>query len=301
MAIRQKKKRRQLYFGQLKIGGLVSLGQYHYLKAEKGLLPHSHKGEIEICFLSKGQQTYEVNQKKYQLKGGDFFFTLPDEKHGTGEFPQDKGYLYWLILKLKPAPNNFLGLGAIDGNILIEQLLNLNTRHFKGKNSVSTILEDIFLYYDQKKHPLRKTKIQNKVLTFLLNFLDCAVNFPKDKISIDIQKTQNEILENINQDLTIDELAQKIHLSVSRFKTKFKNQVGMPPGEYILRQKIEQAKYLLSSTEKSVTEIAFNLSFSSSQYFATVFKKFTRLTPRQFQARNPDYWSQIWKNRNADI
>jgi AraC-like DNA-binding protein len=54
----------------------------------------------------------------------------------------------------------------------------------------------------------------------------------------------------------------------------------MPPHEYILRCKIDRAVAQLEAGERSITDIAYDLGFSSSQYFATVFKRFTRLNPR---------------------
>ncbi len=55
----------------------------------------------------------------------------------------------------------------------------------------------------------------------------------------------------------------------------------MPPGEFILRCKVEHARRLLAEEASPITEIAFRLGFSSSQYFATVFKRYTNMTPRE--------------------
>ena len=72
-------------------------------------------------------------------------------------------------------------------------------------------------------------------------------------------------------------------LSESRFKTRFKREMGVPPEEFWLRQKIERATVLLKT--RNVTEVAHELGFSSSQYFATVFKRYTRVSPSRFHAR----------------
>ena len=52
---------------------------------------------------------------------------------------------------------------------------------------------------------------------------------------------------------------------------------------YILKKKIEKARSLLLETKLSITAIAFQCGFSSSQYFATAFKRFCRMTPSQFR------------------
>ena len=68
-----------------------------------------------------------------------------------------------------------------------------------------------------------------------------------------------------------------------RLHTRFRQEVGQSPGEYILRAKIERARDLLADTDLSVTDIAYSLSFSSAQYFATAFKRLTRATPTSFR------------------
>jgi len=71
--------------------------------------------------------------------------------------------------------------------------------------------------------------------------------------------------------------------SISRFKTKFKREVGFAPAEYISIQKVEASKNLLESSEVSITELAYGLGFSSSNYFASVFKKIMGCTPREYR------------------
>ncbi|MNL10142.1 DNA-binding transcriptional activator FeaR [compost metagenome] len=61
----------------------------------------------------------------------------------------------------------------------------------------------------------------------------------------------------------------------------------MPPVDFILRSKVEEGKKLLQLPDgESVTAIAFKLNFSSSQYFATVFKKYTGISPAEFKQRS---------------
>jgi AraC-like DNA-binding protein len=82
-------------------------------------------------------------------------------------------------------------------------------------------------------------------------------------------------------------LAEDAGLSLSRFKTKFKAQIGIAPHEFILRCKVEAAKKFLLEENRNVTNTAMELGFSSSQYFATVFKRFTQQTPLEFCTNGP--------------
>ena len=94
----------------------------------------------------------------------------------------------------------------------------------------------------------------------------------------EIIKAVNYINKHLHEDTSIETLADLINLSVSRFKHRFKKELGIPPGEFIMRQKIDYAKNNHQSY-KSIQSLAFSLGFSSSNYFASVFKKFTGSTP----------------------
>ena len=64
---------------------------------------------------------------------------------------------------------------------------------------------------------------------------------------------------------------------------KFKSELGFNPGAYISRCKLEEAKSLLTFTEKSLTEISNYLCYSSQAHFQTAFKKKYGMTPRQYR------------------
>lgn len=72
---------------------------------------------------------------------------------------------------------------------------------------------------------------------------------------------------------------------MSRFKNKFVEQVGLSPGDYILRNKMAMAKDLLFSDKKSITDIAMQLGFSSHQHFSGTFKRYVGCPPSTYVAQ----------------
>ena len=82
----------------------------------------------------------------------------------------------------------------------------------------------------------------------------------------------------------IPEIAAHVHLSEAYFKSKFKRELGVTPRRYLIDKIMEKAKRDLSSTDRSVTEIAFDYGFSSSSYFSSVFRQETGLTPRAYRS-----------------
>jgi AraC-like DNA-binding protein len=59
----------------------------------------------------------------------------------------------------------------------------------------------------------------------------------------------------------------------------------MSPNDYWQRIRVEAARDMLRKTDLSVTEIAIRCGYSTSQYFSTVFRKYTGTTPTQFRRR----------------
>lgn len=70
--------------------------------------------------------------------------------------------------------------------------------------------------------------------------------------------------------------------SVRSFKSRF----HQTPMDYLIHYRIEQAKRLLTQTEASVTEIAFQAGFQSSAYFTKTFRTLQGMTPTAFRQQN---------------
>jgi AraC-like DNA-binding protein len=281
-----------------KRGEGVLLGRYNLTKARSGLELHSHRDAIEICFLVKGRQTYRVHHREYKLRGGDIFITFPNEKHSTGNHPQEKGILYWIILKIPHQNDSRFGLAPVATRSLFNALLSIKSRFFRGNTEMKRLLGEIIFTCDKDHRaleknlinvtfdPLKRIYIFNRMISFLLEVVGCAPSHPKkhiDRPDILMSQVIAFIEQNLSEQLSIPLLAKQAQLSIPRFKARFQQSIGMPPAQYVLRAKIEDAKIRLAETRKSVTDIALDLGFPTSQYFATVFKRFTGKRPMEFR------------------
>jgi len=264
-----------------------TLGRYRYSHAHRGLEAHTHAATMEICYLASGTQLYRVGRRDYVLRGGDLFITFPDEQHSTGEAPEEKGLLYWILIALPAPPSTFLNCPPADAPLLTSQLLAIRHRHFAGEPRLQTLLDEIIHTATARRDPLRKIAVCSKLTDFLLNVIQCSRRNPKRALSPSVNSLLRTIEARIEEPLTISQLAGLMGLSPSRFKARFKQEIGIPPAEYVQRCKIAAAKSLLAGRNHTITDIAYRLGFSSSQYLATVFKRYTGRTPRSY--RNGNY------------
>lgn len=91
------------------------------------------------------------------------------------------------------------------------------------------------------------------------------------------------VQEHVYEQIRLDDLAQYIGNNVSYLSRMFKKDTGKTLNDYINEVKIEEAKRLLSATDRSIADIAMSLGYSTQPYFTTLFKKRTGMTPAEFR------------------
>lgn len=90
--------------------------------------------------------------------------------------------------------------------------------------------------------------------------------------------------QDLRRHVSLDELAQVVHLSTSRLAHVFKSETGLTAGGFVERQRVERAKQLLASTSLPVHAVARAVGFDSQFYFATRFRRLTGRTPSAYRA-----------------
>ena len=98
-----------------------------------------------------------------------------------------------------------------------------------------------------------------------------------------ISKFENYVSENIsNSDLNVDNIASFLHLSKSQMYRKVKSLTDLSPNEYVRIIRLKAAKLLLSTTGKSISEVAYEVGFSSPSYFTKCFKDIYDINPTDY-------------------
>lgn len=86
-----------------------------------------------------------------------------------------------------------------------------------------------------------------------------------------------------SQNLTLEKTAHAVNLSPAYLSRLFRAQLDMSFSEYLINIKMRHVKILLSQSSKSITEIAQETGFCSSDYLSTQFKSKTGMTPKEFR------------------
>lgn len=98
-----------------------------------------------------------------------------------------------------------------------------------------------------------------------------------------VEETISYLTAHLEETIRLEELSQRVSLSPFYFSRLFKRETGYSPHEYLVRARMDRARYLLKSTSLTVKEIAFSTGFSSECGFCTTFKKWCGSTPSQYR------------------
>ncbi|MEG0927504.1 MULTISPECIES: helix-turn-helix domain-containing protein [Chryseobacterium] len=152
----------------------------------------------------------------------------------------------------------------------VEQEIETNMDSFTQDLLVSNL--DLLLKYCDRFYN-RQFLTRKKVNNDLLSKLETLLN--------DYFRNDNLIINGIP---TVHFIAEQLNLSANYLSDMLRVQTGQTTQQHIQNKLIEKAKELLSSTEMSVSEIAYQLGFEHPQSFHRLFKNRTSVSPLEFRA-----------------
>lgn len=100
------------------------------------------------------------------------------------------------------------------------------------------------------------------------------------------------IHEHYAEAISRNDVAAHVGLSERHLTRCFRQEIGLTPTEYLNRYRVKRAKTLLEAGDKSVTEVAMEVGFSTSGYFTRVFRREMGLSPRAYQRKGNQPFSQ---------
>lgn len=254
----------------------VMLG-YRNIRKANTLPDHTHPGCFEFVLVEKGKAAWEIQGEVFETFSGDVFHTRPGEPH-RGRFNIIEPSEIWYLIVQEPRPPQWLQLYSHEYNQMETALYTLPRVFHTSLNDVLPPLIRLrrVLYGSQ---PLRSIEIRLLILEFLILLLQPDSTSSPD---FELERLMKRVITFIEQSLeerpSVEQLASIAGLSPSYFYRVFKQYTGFSPMSYIERIRIEEACRLLNS-DISITQISHLLGFSSSQHFATSFKKSMGVTP----------------------
>ncbi len=139
----------------------------------------------------------------------------------------------------------------------------------------------------QARDPLYVESIARTILLRL-----AALNVPRTGVCAlpkwRLKKVQEHVQAHLATAISLADLAGVVGLSRSYFAAQFRASTGCRPHEYVLEQRVEQAKAMLAESGTPIIEVALAVGFQTQAHFSTVFKRLTGTTPACWRAARVD-------------
>jgi AraC-like DNA-binding protein len=170
--------------------------------------------------------------------------------------------------------------------VLMKRLLTINPgRELRRSDpetydNLPTLIRNIVRNDQLHLHTLVETK--GILLQLFSRFLEKA-SLKQETTDNRIIKVVRYIRENINRNISINELADFCYLTKDHFIRLFKKEMNCTPLQYINQKKIEKAQLMLVISDKSIKDIAYDLSFDNISYFYRLFRRLTGIPPSRYK------------------
>lgn len=118
----------------------------------------------------------------------------------------------------------------------------------------------------------------------LREFIQLLIKSKEPKYNPAINRVISYIRQNIEQKITLKEIADFVKIHPNYLSAKFKNETGINISDYIDKQRIDTIKLFLTETNLSLREISDTFNFSSQAYFCSYFKANTGFSPLKYRS-----------------
>ncbi len=170
----------------------------------------------------------------------------------------------------------------------INKVLSMNTMPVLSKlPEAGRILRYIHdeIFNQEIGYSTRVNQLIDELFIIITRHLTKQNNRARDFPKVFMQLEQ-ALRQNLSQQWSVEDMAAIAGMGTTLFNEKVKTFTGFTPLNYLINIRISESIKLLKKKDVSITDIALDTGFYSSQHFSTTFKKLTGYTPSEFRKNN---------------
>lgn len=237
-------------------------------------LDHFRWSDYHIFYVVEGSGYVKLDGKRVNISAGDLVFYLPWQYREYDLYRNKRSCSYYLHFNGEYCAHLVEKLKLSGGNLF----------HIGTSMTLTKLMDDLIKEFNSDLD-----HSEYMCQSYLLAILTVISRkcFSESRETSEINKQIDEICRyiyaNCGKLSSVGELAQRCHLSESRFSHLFSEKVGISPKAYILAARVDVSKELLSATDHSVGRIAEAVGFNDQNYFSRVFKRYANMSPSEYR------------------
>lgn len=230
----------------------------------------------KFYFIVEGEGWLKINGSEYYPKPGQLFLMPAGVLQSYSSISSNTFKKYWCHFA-----------AAISDIYLFDIIKTPCFIDVPDFEKVKNLFEELIKEHDNTRLHARfkeKALLLELISYFIENTNVDSLIFSDFSIMNNLNDVLKYIQEHSTENITVEQLAKRLHFHPNYFTKVFKKYMGMPPAQYVNKVRLEKAKYLLKTTGLQVNEIAEKTGFSDIYYFSKSFKHYTGFSPSDFRS-----------------
>ena len=239
---------------------------------------HFHN-EIELIYVLEGSINLHTNSRNYTIKPNELAIIMPGEIHSYTSEGANRCY----IIKFYPSANVD---GADFSQLRFTEHVVTEEHSFHSK--ATQLMQNIAAEATAKECGYELSincDLSSIILLFLRNipFLNMEENKKQSKQLELLYKVDSYVNHNYHTHISLEDIASHTGYSTYYFSHFFKDATGQNFSDYLILFRLERAMYMINTSQKNLTDIAFDCGFNSIRSFNRAFQNYLKITPSEYR------------------
>lgn len=252
--------------------------KFHYVQKEEGC------NYAMLIYCTDGKGWYKIQEKIYVIEKNQYIIIPPDVPYAFGADEAEPWTIYWVHFRGKLS-ECFLPPHPRPNAILPNEYSRLQDR--------LKLFEEIYSCFSMGYIKEYMVYSSMCLYMFLASFIYLEqyrhTTIPTQKAYPFSSRVIHYMQENIQQNLTLEQLSAYFKYSPSHFSMLFQKETGVSPIHYFIRLKVQKACQYIELTHLKSNEIALKLGFEEPAYFSRIFTKVMGISPSKYRLRESEH------------
>lgn len=236
---------------------------------------------LEIGYLHRGSVEWLTETGLTEAGPGSVLIDWPGDWQGGETALIHPCERFWLRLDLDDLPG-LPGLEGATGRALQAAFRSMDRRHFPAPPIMHAWFSQL-LEQQRRPTPFGCELSRAALHQILFTLVNAHSRIGATPPAAPVGRALDYVAEHLSEEIRVGDLAALSGLSAGHFHEMFLRDTGLTPARYLLDRRIAEARGRLVRSDEPVTAIGLDLGFSTSQYFATAFKRRVGLTPGAYR------------------